>query len=111
MSLTQLLDLSKEELGSLLAGWDEPRYRADQIWGWLYRRYAATSEEMTDLPRSLRARLTAETRLDPLTPLTALDSSDGQTRKTLFALRDGAQIEAVLMRYEKRRTKRELFLH
>jgi len=104
MSAVDLLNLSKEELRALLVEWGEPGYRADQIWGWLYRRFAIGPEEMTDLPKSLRARLAETTRLNPLTPLTTLDSSDGQTRKTLFALPDGPQIEAVLMRYEKRRT-------
>lgn len=104
MDLIQLLDLTKEELQTLLIEWGEPRYRVDQIWGWFYRRFAAVPEEMTDLPKSLRVRLATETRLDPLSPLTTLDSSDGQTRKTLFSLRDGPQVEAVLMRYEKRRT-------
>jgi 23S rRNA (adenine2503-C2)-methyltransferase len=105
MNLVQLLDLTQEELRSLLAGWGEPGFRADQIWGWLYRRFAAAPEEMTDLPQSLRARLAAETRLEPLAPMAMLDSSDGQTRKALFALPpDGSQIEAVLMRYERRRT-------
>lgn len=111
MTPINLLDLSKEELQTLLADWGEPRYRADQIWGWLYRRFAATPEEMTDLPTSLRARLAGETRLDLLTPLTTLDSRDDQTRKTLFRLWAGGspsgndvQIEAVLMRYDRRRT-------
>ena len=104
MDLIQLLDLTKEELQTLLIEWGEPRYRVDQIWGWFYRRFAAVPEEMTDLPKSLRVRLATETRLDPLSPLTTLDSSDGQTRKTLFSLRDGPQVEAVLMRYEKRST-------
>jgi len=104
MASIQILDLEKDKLQSLLADWGEPRYRADQIWGWLYRRFAASPEEMSDLPKSLRDRLAAETRFDPLTPLARLDSSDGQTRKTLFALADGPQVEAVLMGYEKRRT-------
>jgi 23S rRNA (adenine2503-C2)-methyltransferase len=104
MDSIQLLDLTKDELQALLVDWGQPRYRADQIWGWLYQRFAVTPEEMTDLPRSLRVRLAAETDFEPLTPLTTLDSSDGQTRKTLFALHDGPLIEAVLMRYEKRRT-------
>lgn len=104
MNPVQLLDLTKEDLETLVAEWNEPRYRADQIWSWLYRRFAATPEEMTDLPQSLRERLLTETSLDPLTPLTTLDSSDGHTCKTLFALLDGSQIEAVLMRYDKRRT-------
>jgi 23S rRNA (adenine2503-C2)-methyltransferase len=105
MDPIQLLDLTREELQALMLDWGETRYRADQIWSWLYRHIASDPEDMTDLPRSLRTRLAAETSQDPLTLLTTLDSSDGQTRKTLFALApDGAQIEAVLMRYQKRRT-------
>jgi 23S rRNA (adenine2503-C2)-methyltransferase len=104
MDAIQLLDLTKEELATLLIEWGEPRYRADQIWRWLYRRFASVPEEMSDLPNLLRARLSTAARLDPLIPVAALDSSDGQTRKTLFSLKDGLQVEAVLMRYEKRRT-------
>jgi 23S rRNA (adenine2503-C2)-methyltransferase len=104
MTSIRVYDLTKDELQSLVTNWGEPDYRADQIWGWLYQRFAATPDEMTNLPQSLRTRLTEETSLNPLTPLTTLDSSDGQTRKTLFALPDGPQIEAVLMHYEKRRT-------
>jgi len=111
MEPIQLLDLSQEELQTLLADWGEPRYRAGQIQGWLYQRYAASPEEMTDLPKPLRARLAVETSFNPLTPLVTLDSSDGQTRKTLFGLPAGesglgagAQVEAVLMGYKKRRT-------
>ena len=111
MEPIQLLDLSREELQTLLADWGEPGYRADQIQGWLYQRYAASPEEMTDLPRTLRARLAAETSFNPLTPLVNLDSSDGQTHKTLFGLPAGepglgagTQVEAVLMGYKKRRT-------
>ena len=104
MAPIRLLDLEKEELQSLLAVWGEPRYRADQIWGWLYRRFAASPDEMSDLPKSLRARLAEEVHFDLLRPQATLDSSDGHTRKTLFALADGPQIEAVLMGYDKRRT-------
>jgi 23S rRNA (adenine2503-C2)-methyltransferase len=104
MGPIQLLDLSQEELRTLLVDWGEPSYRAGQIQGWLYQRYAASPEEMTDLPKTLRARLAAETSFNPLTPLVTLDSSDGQTRKTLFGLEAGAQVEAVLMGYKKRRT-------
>jgi len=104
MDPIQLLDLTKHELQMLLTGWGEPPYRADQIWGWLYRRFAVSPEDMTDLPKSLRTRLAAETCLDPLMVLANLDSSDGQTHKTLFSLPDGPQVEAVLMGYQKRRT-------
>jgi 23S rRNA (adenine2503-C2)-methyltransferase len=99
-----LLDLTKEELQKLISAWGEPRYRADQIWSWLYQRYAAGPEEMTNLPQALRARLAEESVVDPLRPLVTMDSSDGETRKTLFGLPDGPQVEAVLMGYQKRRT-------
>ena len=104
MTSIGLLDLTYVKLQALLTDWGEPGYRADQIWSWLYRRFAAAPEEMTDLPKALRARLAEATYANPLTPLATLDSADGQTRKTLFGLPDGPQIEAVLMRYEKRRT-------
>lgn len=99
-----LLDLSRPELKKLLTGWGEPAYRVDQIEEWLYKTGAADFSEMTNLPRSLRRRLAEQTILDPLRPITGLESSDGQTHKSLFALPDGREIEAVLMRYEKRRT-------
>ena len=104
MDKFSLLDLTKEELQKLISAWGEPRYRADQIWSWLYQRYAAGPEEMTNLPQALRVRLAEESVVDPLRPLVTMDSSDGETRKTLFGLPDGPQVEAVLMGYQKRRT-------
>jgi 23S rRNA (adenine2503-C2)-methyltransferase len=48
--------------------------------------------------------LAGEYLLDPLKLVVSLDSSDDNTRKTLFALSDGREIETVLMRYDKRQT-------
>ncbi len=99
-----LLNLSSVELKELLAAWGEPAYRAGQIETWLYQRHAADVAEMSNLPKSLRLRLAGETGLNPLTPVVTLDSTDDLTRKTLFALPDGREVEAVLMRYEQRQT-------
>jgi 23S rRNA (adenine2503-C2)-methyltransferase len=99
-----LLNLSSVELKELLTAWGEPAYRVGQIETWLYQRHTADVAEMTDLPKSLRLRLAEETALNPLLPLVALDSSDGYTRKTLFRLSDGREVEAVLMRYDQRQT-------
>jgi 23S rRNA (adenine2503-C2)-methyltransferase len=101
---TSLLELSKEELQQRMLAWGQPGFRAEQVWGWLYRRLAAGAGEMTDLPKPLRDRLAAETVWDPLMPLATLNSKDGETRKVLFALPDGAQVEAVLMHYTRRHT-------
>jgi len=98
-----LLDLNFDELSNLFQSWGEPAYRAKQVWARLYPGLASF-DEMSELPKSLRQRLAQQTILGRLTPRVEQRSSDGQTCKVLFALPDGAQVEAVLMGYERRRT-------
>ena len=78
----------------------QPRYRADQVWDWLYDKLAADPAEMTNLPKTLRERLAAETRINPLQLAYEQRSADGQTIKWLFRLPDGLTIETVLMLYD-----------
>ncbi|MFQ5611133.1 MAG: 23S rRNA (adenine(2503)-C(2))-methyltransferase RlmN [Anaerolineae bacterium] len=99
-----LTNLTQDDLKNLLETWGEPPFRAGQIWDWLYRQYVTSFDEMTNLPKQLRQRLAAAYILNPLRPIATLNSTDGLTTKTLFILPDKAQIEAVLMRYNKRRT-------
>ena len=99
-----LLDLTYDQLRELLTSWGEPSYRANQVWGWLYRSLATNFQDMTNLPKELRERLAEATRLQTMKPLEERVSVDGLTRKVLFALRDDQTIESVLMHYEKRHT-------
>jgi 23S rRNA (adenine2503-C2)-methyltransferase len=99
-----LYDLTYDQLSRLLTGWGEPRFRAEQVWGWLYRSLVDDPEAMSNLPRELRTRLAAETNLRLLDPLSEQASATGQTRKVLFGLHDGNTIESVLMSYHDRRT-------
>lgn len=99
-----LYDLSFDQLQAQLADWGEPAFRARQIWEWLYVRLADRYDAMTNLPKALRDRLAAEWPVGRLTPRIDLQSSDGWTRKILFTLPDGAQIETVLMDYDTRET-------
>jgi len=94
-----IYDLELSDLKSLLAGLGEPSYRANQIWQGLYKHYWNTPDEFTNLPKGLRERLGQALCFEVLTPIKYLDSSDGQTRKTLFQLHDNRVIEAVLMKY------------
>ncbi len=103
-SLPNLYDLDLQQLETLLAAWGEPRYRAVQIWEWLYRRLADAVEQMTSLSKPLRERLAAETRLAAPPILASQEALDGETRKDLLGLADGEQVEVVLMRYIERRT-------
>ena len=94
-----IYDLDFDGLTNLLKEWDEPTYRAKQIWQGLYQHLYNSPEQFTNLPKSLREKLAENLIFSPIKPKLYLDSSDGQTRKTLFELQDGQVIEAVLMRY------------
>jgi 23S rRNA (adenine2503-C2)-methyltransferase len=99
-----ILDLSLPKLQAQLALWREPSYRADQIWGWLYKRFAAGFDEMSNLPLMLRQRLSQFYRISPLKPIDEQLSRDRLTRKVLFGLPDEETIESVLMMYDRRYT-------
>jgi 23S rRNA (adenine2503-C2)-methyltransferase len=88
-----------EDLGDLLDG--EPRYRIDQLRRWLYETPVLRSEDMTNLPTALRARLTS---LWPFEVEMEQSADGGTTRKWLFRAPDGAAIESVLMGYPRRAT-------
>ena len=81
----------------LLAEWGEPPFRAGQVWNWLARG-CSSYEEMTNLPATLRDRLTDELALSTLALERDALASDG-TEKALFATADAKPVEAVLMRY------------
>jgi 23S rRNA (adenine2503-C2)-methyltransferase len=94
---------TRREVDALLADWDEPAYRARQVWEGLYTE-ARPLADITTLPAKLRARLddALPLTLDRVTEATA---ADDLTTKWLWACtRDGAQIETVLMRYPTRAT-------
>jgi 23S rRNA (adenine2503-C2)-methyltransferase len=104
MTQPLIYDLDFEGLKSFLTSLSEPAYRAQQIWQGLYQNLWTSPEEFTNLPKALREKLAAELRWSALEPETVLKSKDGETVKTLFRLSDDREIEAVLMRYESRRT-------
>jgi 23S rRNA (adenine2503-C2)-methyltransferase len=93
-------DIDRAGLDAVLEG--EPAYRVAQVWEGLYRR-GMEFEEMTDLPRPLRARLTEALPL-ALQPVREQMSDAGTTVKWLLKLADGAAIETVLMHYPDRTT-------
>ena len=99
-----LLDCSLQELTETVQATGAPAYRARQIHEWIYRKYARSFEEMTNLPRAMRADLAARATLTPLEPVTRRVSKAGDTQKALFQLPDGETVEAVLMLYDRRRT-------
>jgi 23S rRNA (adenine2503-C2)-methyltransferase len=95
-----LYDLTRDQLAKQLTDWGEPAFRAKHLSGWLYQRLAGEIDEMTDLPKPLRARLKEHYALGRMTVAADQRSNDGWTRKWLFRFPDGSEIETVLMEYD-----------
>jgi len=99
-----IYDLDLPDLKNQLEAWGEPAYRAVQIWQGLYKQFWSAPEQFTSLSVSLRQKLDEHFIFTGLTPGQVLQSSDLETTKTLFSLSDQRAIEAVLMKYDERRT-------
>ncbi len=99
-----LLDMGRPELEQWMEALGEPRYRARQLWQWIYVRLADRFSEMSDLPRALRTRLEEEALYPALRLVEEKVAPGGLTRKRLFELPDGERIETVLMLYRERAT-------
>lgn len=90
------LDLTHPELVAAVGEMGEKRFRADQIFQWLHARGARSFDDMTDLGKSLRARLGERLAIGSLALGTVQTSTDG-TRKLRIATRDGRAIESVII--------------
>jgi 23S rRNA (adenine2503-C2)-methyltransferase len=99
-----LYGLTRPELRALVESWGFSAVHAAKVWKHLYLGLAASLDEIPDLPRRVRARLVAESRIGVLPVSVETESSDGFTRKYLLGLDDGECIEAVLMRFTGRAT-------
>ena len=95
--------LRREEVRAHFAAWEEPAYRADQVYDWLWSKGAQSFEEMSNLPKALRIKLTEEFEFRPQRIESVQRSTDG-TIKNAVRLHDGLVVESVLIPTEKRIT-------
>ena len=99
LKMVNLYELGPEELGEFVVGLGEKRYRAQQIWDWMYGRRVNRFESMSNLPQATLARLNETTTLGSLELVAGQHSGDG-TEKRLYRLHDDQLIESVLMPYD-----------
>lgn len=94
-----LLDMNIEELTELVVSFGEPKFRAKQLFEWLYK--GADLDEMTNMPKSLIDKLRSSGyRAKGVEIIKELRSEKDGTVKYLYSLYDGNVIEGVLMRYK-----------
>lgn len=94
-----IYSLQFEQLSEWLEKNGEKRYRAAQIFHWLYEKRVSSFTEMTNLSNILREKLSKQFTITTLKTLVKQSSKDG-TIKFLFELHDGYSIETVLMRHD-----------
>ncbi len=85
-----------EEWEALLSSWGEPKFRAKQVFGWIHGKGVCDPEQMTNLPKRLRAKLVEDGLAPPLEVASEHLSEDG-TRKLLLRMHDGRTVESVLI--------------
>ena len=94
-----IYSLQLGELEDWLVEQSEPKFRAKQIFDWLYVKRINSFSEMTNLSKELREKLAQSFEITTLEVAVKQESKDG-TIKFLFELQDGYTIETVLMRHE-----------
>lgn len=88
-----------EELQKIVQDLGEKKYRAEQIFNWIYKENVTSFDDMVNLPLSLRDKLKENYDLHIFKIITKQESKDG-TKKYLFDVLDGNAIESVLMQYK-----------
>jgi len=101
--MKNIRDLSKEELTEWLLEQGEPKFRASQIYDWLWKRFVRDFDSMRNIPKALRDKLEEEFNIPAVAIATAQHSNDG-TIKLGFELHDGHFVEGVLIPSGKRMT-------
>ena len=96
-------NLTLEEIISFCSKYNLPKFRAKQIWEWLWKKCASSFEEMTSLSKEIRKLLHENFSIKNIKIHNAERSLDG-TIKYSFQLHDNLLIEGVLIKSKKRLT-------
>lgn len=104
MQKIQIKGMSLDELEQFVLECGEKRFRAQQLFLWMYHRNATSFQEMTDISVRFREQLQENAGLNAVSLELVQESASRDTKKYLFELQDGYRIESVLMLDRNRRT-------
>lgn len=101
--MKNIKEYNLDELQNEMLAIGEKKFRAEQIFKWLYVDKVKEFDEMTNLSMELREKLKQEYTICNFKILKKQEASDG-TKKYLFDVLDGNAIESVLMEYHHGKT-------
>ncbi|MFX3636551.1 MAG: 23S rRNA (adenine(2503)-C(2))-methyltransferase RlmN [Candidatus Pristimantibacillus sp.] len=99
MNKQSIYGLTFDQLEAWLLEYGHKKFRASQVWDWLYRKRVTDFSAMIDVNKDCIQLLSEHYYITSLTEHTKQESADG-TIKFLFKLSDGNLIETVLMRHK-----------
>lgn len=94
--MEDIRSLSLPKIEALFAEWNEPRFRAKQLYEWFWSKGATNWDALTNLPKALRTRLSENYTFNTMREDKVQHSNDG-TIKSRFLTHDGHRIESVLI--------------
>lgn len=99
-----LKGLSLAELREYFISQGEPAFRAEQVFKWMYGDMVESFNEMSNLPKTLRNKLSESLSLNTLSYSTSEISPSTKTKKYIFETSEGYKIESVVIPEKKRTT-------
>ncbi len=96
--MINLYGLTLSKLEDLMLKENQSKFRAKQIFTWIYEKGATDFDDMSDISKSFREVLKANYCLEKPSIYIKQVASDG-TIKLLLEMKDGSKVETVLMRY------------
>lgn len=97
--MNSLYDYTLKKLEEEMVSLGEKRFRASQLYGWLYQKRIKEIDEMSDVSLKFREYLNSNYKIGSLGVIKEQNSYDG-TLKLLLELEDKMSVETVLMRYD-----------
>lgn len=97
--MKSIYDYNYSELEDRMIQYGEKKFRAQQIFEWLYRKRVKSFADMSNINKDLRAQMETQYCLSPLSLVEKQVAKDNTT-KYLFSLADGAYIETVMMVFD-----------
>ena len=94
--LKDIRQVSLLEFEDFIVSWGEKKFRAAQIMDWIWKRGAESFDEMSNIPKPLRDKLSMQFCFGNVVCVYSVASVDG-TRKFLFETVDGCRFEGVLI--------------
>ncbi len=95
-----ILSMNLTELQNFIVQLGEKSFRAKQIFKWLHQKSISSFDELTDISKDLRKKLSEKAKIQKVSILEKFISSEDNTTKYLFQIENDYIIESVLMRYE-----------